>query len=459
MADRTIRYHKLDDLRGNPANPKDHSGELIAQSLDRFGLVEPQTLDERTGMLVAGHGRLDELRAKQDAGETPPEGVRLRGSKWYVPVVHGWASADDAEALAYLVTSNQSTIAGGWDVPKLADVLSQVQTTDLGLLATGYRTETLDELLASLRPAEPVEAAPAVERPDPPKRVARGEIWALGPHRLMCGDARAAGDVAQLLGDVRVHLAVTSPPYADRRKYDESTEFRPIPPEAYVDWFAPVAANVATHLAPDGSWFVNIRAGAEGLDTYLYVHDLVVAHVRRWGWHLAHEFCWARPGMPQRPARRFKPQWEPVYQFARGEWKIRPEAVMVPSDSVPRYQVGDNYVGERRQGDGSDAMSHRSTPGMAYPGDRLPTFSGSHEATGHEAAFPVGLPAWFMRAYTDEGDRVLDPFVGSDSTLLAAEQEGRLGFGMELSARYCDLVLDRWERHGGTPAERLDPPG
>lgn len=472
MADRTIRYLKLDDLRGNPENPKGHDGELIAQSLDRFGLVEPQTLDERTGLLVAGHGRLDELRAKQDAGTAPPDGIRLRGSKWYVPVVHGWSSADDAEALAYLVTSNQSTIAGGWDLPRLGDVLSQVQTTDLGLVATGYTSETLDELLDSLRPEPPVNAAPAVERPDPPKRVARGEIWALGRHRLMCGDSRDGGDVEQLLAGRAVNVAITSPPYADRRTYDAESGFEPIHPDRYVEWFEPVAATIAKHLTSDGSWFLNIKAGSDGLDHEIYVLDLVRAHVYDWGWRWATEFCWERVGMPGRVTRRFRNQFEPIYQFARGEWKIRPDAVRTPSENVPialgpnhegastsTVELGETLASYGQGAPGFEWWSDRNGPGLAYPGNRLPTFSGSHEATGHAAAYPVGLPAWFLRAYSDEGDAVYDPFVGSGSTLLAAEQEGRDGFGMELSPRYCDLILDRWERHGGTPAERLDPPG
>src|SRR5690606_39008730 len=92
--------------------------------------------------------------------------------------------------------------------------------------------------------------------------------------------------------------------------------------------------------------------------------------------------------------------------------------------------------------------------GLAYPSNRLPPFTGTHEATGHTAAFPVGLPAWLIRAYSDPGDCVLDPFAGSGSTLIAAEQEGRRGFGIELSPAYVDLILDRWERAGGSKPKR-----
>ena len=90
--------------------------------------------------------------------------------------------------------------------------------------------------------------------------------------------------------------------------------------------------------------------------------------------------------------------------------------------------------------------------GLAYPGNRLPTFAATHEALGHAAAFPVGLPAWFMQAYTDEDDTVYDPFMGSGSTLIAAEQEHRRAFGMEISPIYCDVIVMRWQEYTGEQA-------
>lgn len=348
------------------------------------------------------------------------------------------------------------------------------------------------------------------------KRVQRGDIWQLGPHRLLCGDSRDPGDVDRLLAGAAVNLAFTSPPYADRRKYDESSGFVPIHPDAYVEWFEPVARNVHAHLADDGSWFVNIKAGADGLDTELYVLELVLAHRRDWGWHWLTEFCWERVGVPKQVVLRFKNQFESIYQFVKDRPKVRPEAVMVPSNDViipfgpgrgntswadPDSAVvsqggkGDMFEGQRAKGStetgwadkpgdalalkrslgmvrprrspsvagGGEGLSGTGddigvakTVGLAYPGNRLPTFSGTHEATGHTAAFPVGLPAWFIRAFTDPGDVVYDPFMGSGSTLLAADENARIGYGIELSPAYCDVILDRWERHDGETPTKAD---
>src|ERR1700759_1269227 len=77
------------------------------------------------------------------------------------------------------------------------------------------------------------------------------------------------------------------------------------------------------------------KPSAAGLDTELYVVDLVLAHAREWGWHFATEFCWERVGVPKGVTQRFKNQFEPIYQFVRNRWKMRPEAVRHGSDSVP----------------------------------------------------------------------------------------------------------------------------
>lgn len=462
MPTRRIEYVPLDEIARAPRNPKGHDAEGIAASVRRFGIVEIVVEDERTGRLVSGHGRLDAFVEDHAAGADPPDGIEVDGDgRWLVPVVRGWASADDDEADAALVAVNRLVERGGWAEPdELVAILSGLRERDRLDLAVGYSSDDLDQIIAGLADTAPAPA-PVPPPPEPvevPARVQRGDLWALGPHRLLCGDCRVPGDVDRLLGDVAVNVAFTSPPYADRRKYDAASGFVPIHPDGYVEWFESVAANVVAHLADDGSWFVNIKAASNGLDTETYVLDLVLAHARRWGWHFASEFCWERSGAPGKPARRFKNQFEPVYHFARGEWKFNADAVMLPSTAAFEYEQGKGKSLVGNQGAQRERwfQDHDVGDGLAYPGNRLPTFAGSHEALGHSAAFPVGLPAWFLRAYSDPGDTVFDPFVGSGSTLLAAEQEGRIGYGSEISEGYCDVILARWEAHGGTAPVLVD---
>ena len=293
--------------------------------------------------------------------------------------------------------------------------------------------------------------------PDAPVFSRAGEVYELGPHRLVCGDSRDAATWARLMGAAKANVVFTSPPYADRREYDAESGFTPIPPDGYVAWWEPLQACVAAHIAGDGSLFVNIKASVapDGLSTELYVLDLVIAHARRWGWRFATEFCWKRTGVPKQVSRRFKNQFEPVYQFARGDWKMRPEAVMHPSESVPDL-VGkgggatdwSGRGGMFTQGAPGSVMGagRESHEGMAYPGNMLPTFNGTHESTGHTAAFPVGLPEFFIKAFSDAGDVIVDPFLGSGSTLIAAAKTARECRGFEISPRYCDVIRRRWTK-------------
>lgn len=508
---RKIEYSPLAEIGRAPRNSKDHDEPGIGASIGRFGFIEAMIMDERTGCLVGGHGRLDELQRREASGEDAPEGIVVIGGKWTAPVQRGWSSRSDEEALAAGIALNRIGERGGWHTVDLYEDLTLLASMDEGLVGIGFDAADLERAVAAIEldkrdldtSGGDGSGSGRITVPAHGDEVTkRGDVWLLGEHRVMCGDCRNAEDVARLLDGDTVNLAFTSPPYAEQRDYDETSGFKPIPPDEYVEWFAPVADNVAQHLAEDGSWFVNIKPTANDLDTELYVLDLVIAHVREWGWHFATEFCWQRVGVPKRVSMRFKNQFEPVYQFARGRWKMRADNVRFPSDAVPvpagpgigaslqdehQGAVGDgglvlgaakkwaqkeresayeyppegNYP--ENQGTGAPLIAPRKRPddvpdadmqedGLAYPGNRLPTFSGTHEAVGHAAAFPVGLPAWFVRAYTDAGDVIYDPFVGSGSTLLAAAAEKRAGRGMELSPGYVDVVCARWQRAtGGVP--------
>lgn len=142
---RTLEYLPVDRLVPADRNPKRHDQATLGASISRFGYIEPIVLDERTGKLVAGHGRLEQLRSRASAGEEPPEGVTVDADgNWLVPVVRGWASADDAEAEAYLLAANRTTELGGWDPNLLADALEASPNLD----GIGFSDDDLRQLLA-----------------------------------------------------------------------------------------------------------------------------------------------------------------------------------------------------------------------------------------------------------------------------------------------------------------------
>ena len=131
-AERFIEYLPLDDLPANPANPKGHDLDTLEASMDRFGYTEPVMIDERTSLLVAGHGRVEQLRRMLSDGAEAPQGVRVDGETWLVPVVRGWASKDDAEASGYLIASNRLTELGGWRDDDLLALLGEAGSNGVG---------------------------------------------------------------------------------------------------------------------------------------------------------------------------------------------------------------------------------------------------------------------------------------------------------------------------------------
>jgi hypothetical protein len=141
-------------------------------------------------------------------------------------------------------------------------------------------------------------------------------------------------------------VVITSPPYATQRQYDPSSGFEPVPPERYVAWFQDVAAAIESVLAPDGSYFLNIKAHAEEGEQHTYVMDLVLAHKRQWGWRFVDEFCWRKTddGVPGGWSNRFKNAWERSITFhasarsssGRARWATGPTTASDYSPDNPK---------------------------------------------------------------------------------------------------------------------------
>ena len=281
-------------------NARTHSPAQVSQiaaSIVEFGFLNPILVDSSDG-IVAGHGRL--LAARQlGLAELP-----------VVILDHLTA----AQRRAYIIADNKLALNAGWDEKLLAAELGDLALAGVDLALIGFTAAELDVLLPGVD--EPVEEA-SEEIPEPPATPVTqpGDIWQIGPHRLICGDCRDANTLRALFGSARANVAITSPPYAVQREYDPSSGFKPVPPEQYVEWFRPVAAGIASILAPDGSYFLNIKSHASDGERNLYVVDLLIAHKRQWGWRFIDEFCWRKTddGVPGGWGNRFKNAWEPVY--------------------------------------------------------------------------------------------------------------------------------------------------
>ena len=441
---KSLRRVKASELRPNPRNWREHpeaQRAALQGVLAEIGYADAclaRELSDGSLELVDGH-----LRADLDPDEKLPVLI---------------LDISETEAAKLLTVLDPLGAMATADTEALGKLLGEIDTesADLRKMLEGLADEHgLDVLQPGTGEAETVE--PQIDRAAQLREKWGAEpdqLWTIpsktakGAHRVLCGDSRKVADVGRVCGG-KVNGCFTSPPYAEQRK----KQYGGIPADEYVDWWEPIQANVRAVLAKDASLFVNIKPHCEGLDRSLYVMDLVVAHVRRWGWHFAEEFCWERVGIPCQVVQRFKNQFEPVYQFALGRWKIRAKQVRHQSEDVP-IPLGPGRAGDtnaaKRQGRMSAVAPNEVAPGMAYPGNRI-SVAQNTEALGHPAAFPPGLPAWFMRAFSDPGDRWLDPFLGSGSTMVAAEGHGRLCRGLEIEPEYVAVTLERMTDLGLQP--------
>lgn len=126
-----IELVALTNLKPNPINPKNHNEDLLDKSLSTFGYIDPIVIDERTGMMISGHGRKETLDLMRKDGKEPPAGVTVKNGEWMVPVVKGWASKDDTEANAALVALNRTTEQGGWDRENLLPILQELSEANI----------------------------------------------------------------------------------------------------------------------------------------------------------------------------------------------------------------------------------------------------------------------------------------------------------------------------------------
>ncbi len=386
--------------------PEDPEYQHILRSLDEFGLVQPLIWNKRTGNLVGGHQRLQILLA---------QGAK----KVHVSVVNLPLAKEKALNLAL------NRIAGRWDEKKLADLLDEiVKSPDLDLEATGFDMADVEQLLARVADDRKDDD----DTFDPDAAVAgarsaitkRGELLKLGDHRILCGDATRPDSYAMLLRGEKASLLFTDPPYGV--SYDASQRptaprsrrraeaWMPIQsdalkPEQYARWFKTVVSACVDGLAPGAALYVWHGHSCFGL-----MHDVFRQH----GCHVSTVITWAKesfsPGFGD-----FNEQTE----FALYGWKKgAPHRFLGPKNESTLWSISR---------DRTNAYKH-------------PT----------QKALPLAERA--IRNSSRAGDLVLDPFLGSGTTLIAAARKGRRCFGIEIEPTYCDVIVRRFIALAGPKA-------
>jgi hypothetical protein len=423
-------------LQPNPQNWRRHPPEqqrALAGAIKEVGLVAGVTVNRTTGHVLDGHLRVELALARGEAS---------------VPVTYVELSPEE-EALV-LATLDPIGAMADRDGAKLEALLAEISVDDTGLAA----------LLADLAPRRGRTDPDAV--PEAPKEpyVQLGELYVLGDHRLLCGDATSADDVARLLDGAAPTLLATDPPYGvslDPTWRDgvyngnlervSSRGVRAVSERPYMRIDGHPGAEDATR-APSGrrgrtaghrnttlsgdtrvDWseaFALVPSLSVGYVWHAGVHAAQVAHgLERIGFEIVSQVIWDKT----------------LFALGRSWYHWAHEPCWV----VRKPGVADLYIGSRDQ----STIWRAPSPKMIMAGS-------TEEKEDHPAQKPVLLFETPIANHLRAGGAVYDPFVGSGTTIIAAERLGRACYAMELDPRYVEVAKERWERFTGRTAERID---
>lgn len=434
----------LDTLTPDPKNARTHDETNMAAvraSLARFGWAGLVIARESDRVVIAGNARV----------------AAARSMGWkHAPVL--FVPFDDAASLAFAIADNRTAELAAWNRDQLLANLRELELEDDNLLdATGFSIAELDEMKG-------LDAASRERVDDPPppgptkSTVRKGDLWHLGNHRLLCGDSTNIEHVLALLAGERAALCSTDPPYlvdytgADRpggTGKDWSGDYREIDIKDAGAFFRAVWGNVVQVLQPHAAlycWHAHKRCGEIQTiwrDLGILDHQQIIwvkpAPVfGRVYWHFRHEPCvmgWVQGS---------KPRYSGTHEFD-SVWEIDYRRAGVDAQPPPAKPA----KGKRaRRGDEAEREQHDSVWRLDWEGKSRVI------GNEHPTQKPVEIFARPIRAHTDPGEIVFEPFSGSGSQLIAAEMTGRHCRAMEISPAFVDAAVRRWESLTGKKAKR-----
>jgi DNA modification methylase len=396
LADR-IELWPIEQLRPYERNPRTHADaqiDQIAASMVEFGWTNPILVDENTGIL-AGHGRL--LAAR-----------KLRLAE--VPVIR-FEHLSEAQKRAYVLADNQIALQAGWDDALLAEELAWLRDDRFDLDLIGFDATELERLLA-LADGETASDGTEDEVPEPPEDpVSRpGDLWILGSHRLLCGDATLLADVERVLGGQLADMTFCDPPYnvdyANSPKVKLRGKHRPILNDSLGGGFETFLHDACVNIVSVTKGACYICMSSSELHT---LQRAFTAAGGKWSTFV----IWAKNTFTLGRAD-YQRQYEPILYG----WK----------------EGSDHYwCGARDQGD-------------------VWFFDKPVRNDLHPTMKPVALVERAIRNSSKSRDIVLDSFGGSGSTLIACEKTGRQARLIELEPKYCDVIVQRWQTFSGSAA-------
>ncbi len=402
--DRVLPYEK------NPRN-NDNAVEAVANSLKEFGFRQPLVVDS-DGVLIVGHTRWK--AAKMLGLENVP--------------VHVATDMNAEQVQAYRIADNKTGELADWDYDLLPIELSELQQTGYDLGPLGFTERELSKLLDSAI----IEAGDPEAVPEPPAEPVTkpGDIWQMGNHRLICGDATSVDTVARLFGGEAAELCFTSPPYNAGEnnlggnknmvdsKYVGQNDNKT--PEEYLGF---LTAFTDLALAQCQTVMVNLQLIANNKRTIIeYLHQFRDRFVDKWAW--------------------YKPAAAPAYPPNVLTSALEDVFIFSPNDKPSRAIKTANF--------------DRGTLQNVYSGNTAAVENDNCKV--HAATMPLHLAEHALKNFSRHGATVYEPFAGTGTTFIAAERLGRNCLGVELSPLYCDVIVKRWEDFTGKKAEPTTTP-
>jgi DNA modification methylase len=428
-----VEMRKLSSIKPFHNNPRinDAAVDAVAKSIREFGFRQPIVVDEH-GVIIVGHTRY-KAAIKLGLEEVP---------------VHVAVGLTPAQIKSYRIADNQTNRLSEWDQDKLVIELMELQKLDVDLDLTGFSGE---DLLSLLSPANPDGLTDPDAVPEPPDKAITGpgDLWILGPHRLLCGDAAKATDVDLLLAGQPVHLVNTDPPYnvqVEPRSNNAiaaglssftTGHHQKLDLERHPEKRQPTTKKLRARdraLANDfvsdqefdrllNSWFGNTaRVLVPGRSFYI------------WG---GYANCGNYPPVLKACG---------LY-FSQAVIWVKEHPVLTRKDFMGNHEWC--FYGWKE-----GAAHEWFGPNNAT--DVWPIKKINPQSMVHLTEKPVELAVRAMQFSSRAGENVLDLFGGSGSTLIAAEQTGRKAFLMELDQLYCDVIVTRWEQFTSKKAERVE---
>jgi len=423
-----IEHLPIESLVPYARNSRTHSPEQISQvanSIMEFGFTNPVLIDGQGG-IIAGHGR---VMAAKSLGLAEVPCIRL-------------GHLSEAQKRAYVIADNKLALNAGWDEEMLALEFKALNDMGFDLELTGFDLGDIDELLAELD-ATPEGETDADEAPAVQAEVKTqpGDVWMLGKHRIMCGDSTDAGSVALLMDGEKADLCFTSPPYGNQRDYTTG---------GISDWdklMQGVFANLP--MAEHGQVLVNLGLIHRKNEWVPYWDDWI-EWMRNQGWRRFGLYVWDQGfGLPGDWNGRFAPSYEFVFHFNRVS--VEPQKFL---EKKPENIKARNAGASTMRGKDGKCKAFTNPEASAQPNKipesviRINRMHGGHNID-HPAIFPVELPAHAMQSWPGVA---YEPFSGSGTTIIAAEQTGRRCYAMELSPQYVDVAVRRWQQYTGKQA-------